>query len=171
MFYALQNYYGISADRSADILRGLEIYHPYGTVGCLPWMDGSNKISFGGSPTPEQLIKLAMGILTFTEGSNVNESEMANARNILSRSERIAFLGFAFHRINLELLYPAPLKRAPNDMCSIYATGFGISDPDAQSIRSDLVSYAGVNPAWINIAQGVSCAQFFGSYSRSLSFR
>ncbi len=171
LFNALQNYYGVTAEAAAEVLTHLEIHHPYGTVGRLPWMGGGEKIDFGGEPSANQLVQLAERIRTFTEGANIAESDISGIRAVLASAERIAFLGFAFHRLNLELLFPPQSAGVSPRVCPVFATGVGISDPDAEVIREELFALAGLNPGTTHIARETPCAKLFEDYRRSLSFR
>lgn len=171
LFHSLKNYYGISDQDAANALAKLEIYHPYGMVGALPWQDRSAGVSFGQQPSAQKLIEIAEKILTFTEGSNVQESHIARVRRVLDCSERIAFLGFAFHRLNLELLFPPPPNQLPKKRCYIYATGVGISEPDSEVIKRELFLLSGFNPDTIYIANGAPCAKIFEEYRRSLALK
>lgn len=171
LFHSLKNYYGISDQDAADTIANLEIYHPYGMVGALPWQDRSSGIQFGQKPSTHKLIEIAGQILTFTEGSNVQESHIGRIRKVLSSSERITFLGFAFHRLNLELLFPPPSSRPPTKNCSIYATGIGISEPDSKVIKRELFELSGFDPDTIYIAKGTPCAKIFDEYRRSLTLK
>lgn len=171
LLHSLQNYYGITAEAAASALAHLEIYHPYGTVGRLPWMGGNEGIAFGAEPSTISLVQLAQRIRTFSEGSDIAVSDIARIRNVLAAAPRVAFLGFAFHRLNLELLFPPESQTAPTKVCSVFATGVGISEPDAAVLKEELFSLAGLNPNTVHIARDTSCAKLFEDYRRSLSFR
>jgi len=171
LFHALMNYYRIGAARAASLLRHLKIYHPYGVVGKLPWMESGNGIEFGSDPKADQLVQLAKLIRTFEEGSNVEESDIERVRNVLAFASRIVFLGFAFHRANLELLFPPQIHGVPARRGVVFSTGFGISDPDSGVIRDQLYELAGLKPDSVRIAHGVKCAGLFTDYRQSLSFR
>ena len=149
----------------------LEIHHPYGTVGRLPWMDGDETIAYGRKPQANQLVRLADRIKTFTEGSDIAESDISAVRAVLASAERIAFLGFAFHRLNLELLFPPQQAELPIRVCPVFATGVGISEADASVICEDLRQLAGLSPDSIRIARETPCSKLFEDYRRSLSFR
>lgn len=171
LFHALQNYYGISPEDAAKVLSDLEFHHPYGVVGSLPWARTIDSIAFGSTPSAQQLVKLAEQIKTFTEGSNERTSDIARVRDVLASAERIAFLGFAFHRLNVELLFPPQGRAIPTKTCSVYATGVGISEPDARVISEELFELGGLNPMSTYIAREVSCAKLFNEFRRSLSFK
>lgn len=172
LFNALQNYYKMSEENAATTLANLEIYHPYGTVGQLPLMGKNESIAYGAQTTADKLIQLTARIRTFTEGSNIEESDILKIRNVLNNPDRIVFLGFAFHRQNLELLFP----RQPNEFrkkknCLVFSTGVGISSPDAAALQDELFSLACIDQKAVNIAHEKSCAQLFEYFRRSLSFR
>lgn len=171
LFNALQNYYGVTAELASQALTHLEIHHPYGTVGPLPWMGGEQQIGYGGQVSSNQLLQLAERIRTFTEGSNIAESDISAIRAVLTSAERIAFLGFAFHRLNLELLFPPQPTGVPTRVCPVYATGVGVSEADAAVIREELFQLAGLNPNSTQIARDTTCFKLFQDYRRSLSFR
>lgn len=171
LFHSLKNYYGINDQDAAKAISKLEIYHPYGMVGLLPWQDNAAGVAFGQQPTAQKLIEISTQILTFSEGSRAQESSIARIRNILAASERVVFLGFAFHRLNLELLFPPPARRPPMKTCSVYATGVGISEPDSSVIRRELFELFGLNPDTTYISNGTPCAKIFEEYRRSLTLR
>jgi hypothetical protein len=168
---ALQNYYGMSAEEAATALTELEFHHPYGMVGNLPWTRTGDTIAFGANPSAQQLIALADQIKTFTEGSNERTSDIARVREVLGSADRIAFLGFAFHRLNVELLFPPQEGGVPTKQCSVFATGVGISAPDARVINEELLQLGGINPNSTYIARDITCAKLFAEFRRSLSFK
>ena len=106
MHLALQNYYGMSPEDATVTLSHLEIHHPYGTVGKLPWQDPQKGFEYGATPESQQLLTLAGELRTFTEGIDSRKSDITAIRSTLASAKRLAFLGFAFHRLNIELLFP-----------------------------------------------------------------
>ncbi|NTV47777.1 MAG: hypothetical protein HGB11_14950, partial [Chlorobiales bacterium] len=118
VFHALQNYYHISEQETAELINNhLEIYHPYGQVGYLPWQAPEksiekagekpwlvNSIGFGGEPNSEGLKQLASQIRTFTEGTSEETSNIDELKTRINESKMLIFLGFAFHELNLKLL-------------------------------------------------------------------
>ena len=167
---ALQNYYSMSPEQATTTLGNLAIFHPYGTVGSLPWKDPSSGIDYGGEPDSRQLDDLATRIRTFTEGTDKAASEIVAIRSTLRSAERIAFLGFAFHPLNLELLYGVKKKAAVHDG-SVYATALGLSDSDVTLIASDLAFQGGYQPEDVRLHKGLTASQLFKEYSRALSLQ
>jgi hypothetical protein len=169
LYYAIQNFYGIAPSEVAQLLRGLEIYHPYGTVGSLPWLDSAYAIEFGETPNSDKLLQQAGQIKTFTEGTDKSSSDVDAIRSLMMTSEKLVFLGFAFHRLNMELLLPSGTFQNQSGGRYVFGTASGISDSDTDSIRSNLTQ--GV--LFVNhtrIRNDLTCKELFHEYRRSLSF-
>jgi hypothetical protein len=168
---SLQNYYGITSERAAQAISNLQIFHPYGAVGPLPWQSSTKGVNFGQHINGKKLIEISKDIKTFTEGINPELSEIVEIRRELENAERIAFLGFAFHRLNLRLLFPglndgkAVLNRPT------YATAFGISNADCQEIRGELSSLGAIFNERCFIRNDLTCANLFREFWRSLSLQ
>ena len=166
---ALQNYYGMNAIDAAEAISKLEIHHPYGRIGALPWMDRTTGIEFGSKPSPLKLVDLAAQLRTFTEGTNPDTSDVLEIRNALASARRIAFLGFAFHRLNLELLFPGlpinqSFKKRP-----IFATAIGISKSDVEAIKANLSTLGKIHIELMHFERELTCAQLFAEHWRGLS--
>ena len=170
LFHTLQIYYEISREEAATALTHLDIYHPYGTVGKLPWQSQKDGIEFGATPHTAQLIAVSKQIQTFTEGIDESKSDILNIRETVANAQRIAFLGFAFHPLNLKLLF-SDMKYSASDFHqnSIYATAHGISLSDIQHIKSELVRVAGFQDSSIHLRSNLMCSQIFYEYSRGLA--
>lgn len=173
LYWALQNYYNILPDRAASLVKGIEIYHPYGSVGSLPWHKPTNAVDFGASPTSRMLFELTSQIKTFTEGTDVLKSSINTIREHLKTAHRLVFLGFAFHRLNLELLLPSSNIHSQNQHSHrhLYATAISISDSDVEIIKSELSLRAVVDHNYTNIRNDLECSKLFHEYRRSLAFR
>jgi len=167
---ALQTYYGIGSDEAAAFVKRIHIYHPYGVVGALPLYGGANVIEFGGEVQGFQLLKLAGQIKTFAEGTDPTLSDVVAIRQKLSEADRFMFLGFAFHRLNLSLMWPERAETPTKGMC--FATALGISASDVELITKDIANLSGMymNPSQIFLRH-LSCAELFREYWRSLSLR
>lgn len=173
MFHALKNYYGVNDKDARDMLCILDIHHPYGSVGNLPWMESDLSIGFGEEPTGQQLVELAKRIKTFTE--ETAEDEISKIRQLMHKPKRVAFLGFAFHTLNLRLLYMRSGAKqntvTSNEFCHVFATGIGISAHDVNALKIELTNMAQYDFHRIEISNGTHCAQLFNEFRRSLSFR
>lgn len=163
---ALAVAYRISQKDAAEIVNGIAIYHPYGRVGALPWInakDGEEVIEYGGEVDPGKLYRLTKGIKTFTEGTDEDDSDILAIRGSVKSAERFIFLGYAYHKLNMNLIgkgvevYPQP---------QTYGTSFGMSEHDRNSVHSMLNSSYFGTP---NV-RNVTCDQLFHEYGRALSF-
>lgn len=169
MTNALQTHYRMGADQADAIVNGISIVHPYGQVGYLPGMTnhGSPPTAFGAKPAASELLDISKSLKTFTEGVDPTSDSLARIRSIIQTAERIVFLGFAFHPINMKLLNPGAAK---SNASSAYATGKGLSVPDARLIKELLKSTIAPHLKNLDIAIGKSCLELFFEYGRSLSF-
>lgn len=172
LYHALQNYYRISESETATLLRRLEVYHPYGTVGSIPWLSSNKVIPFGHDPHPQQLLELTRQIKTFTEGTDESSSDVKAIRSHMIQADRLVFLGFAFHQLNMELLLPEKNLSSKQDSGHrrIFATAYGMSSNDATAILDDLSSRTSLPNGPISIRHDLKCQDLIQGYSRSLSF-
>jgi len=166
IYHALQSYYRLSNIEAADLVNSINIYHPYGTVGTLPWMQ-SGTVEFGIDPQPSMLLKLTNKIKTFTEGTNPDSSEILAIRKSMGTVNRLIFLGFAFHKLNLELISPSDFKKNLNKV-DCFATALGISNSDRKVVVGQISDlYGGSVEVRTTDSQ---CGPFFKEYWRSLGF-
>jgi hypothetical protein len=171
MYNALIVYYDISPSEAKTFVQNLHINHPYGTVGDL-W-SGEDRTVFGDTPGATRLIKLAMGIKTFTE-SREREKDMKNrVQYLVERADRIIFLGFAYHEQNIDMLFnhhdvmydKIPLSE--NAIC--YGTGYQISADDLPYVRNSLMqANKRIKECYIS---DVTCTRFFQDFWYRLSFK
>lgn len=139
LFHGLQKYFpDISANDAAEAIRLIKIYHPYGTVGALPWMEHAQKTPFGQKPSPKDLIAIANQIRTYNEGMDPSLSDITSIQALLPNSERVLFLGFAFHKINVDLLLPDDGIQRQERTKFAYATALGLSQSDIGIVTDEL---------------------------------
>lgn len=171
LFHAVQTYYGIDANGAAKIIASINIVHPYGIVGKLPWMEGAdpaNVIGYGGTPNSHHLLKLAREIKTFTEGNDRSSAENIAMRKSVRESDRLVFLGFAYHRLNLEIMGELGEPLHPVAGKSIFGTAFGMSSSDRNEVEKLLGLMFSISQ--LNIEMHSKCGELFQQFSRSLGF-
>jgi len=168
LYNALINYYKIPDEELVELIKNIRIYHPYGIAGTLPWLDKNGAMAFGVEPKPAQLLELSQKIKTFTEGTDPESSEILEIRNHMQLADRVVFLGFAFHKLNMQLIAPPQVDRTSNSMIKCFATTNGISNSDTEVIK-DQIQELYNRPIQIQTANLV-CAAFFSEYWRSLAF-
>jgi hypothetical protein len=169
MYHALQNYYRISPYESANLISCINIYHPYGSVGSLPWLDNSDSyaMEFGDLPKRNQLLHLVDKVKTFAEGMDPNSSDILAIRKHMADAHRLVFMGFAFHKLNMQLIAPDTKSKGLRLKC--YATTFGISRSDKEVIRKQISTL--YNNALIDTKMADrKCVTFFSEFWRSLAF-
>ncbi len=169
LYHSLQNYYGIDSDQAGVLVKKIQIYHPYGTVGSLPWYGGMHRVEFGAEPNPKQLFELASQIKTFTEGTDPDSSDITEIRNRMVESHIVLFLGFAFHRLNLDLIRPPGNSHSFPDDVTYFGTAKGISKSDCEVLLLDLMEFGKAKREKIAIRNDLTCSQLFQEYWRSLS--
>jgi len=170
LMHSLQNYYGIDNAQAAELVNGIEIYHPYGKVGHLPWQQHKGSIGFGVEPSPKTLLGVSEQIRTFTEGTNPQSSEIVAIRDQIQECSILLFLGFAFHKLNMELLRQIENTDSVTNRSTCYATAHGISVFDCQIIERDVARRKLANFDKIYIRYDLTCSALFNEYRRSLSF-
>lgn len=165
----LADYFDLTSAEAQAIVASIPIYHPYGSVGPLPWQDRERGIRFGSESA--NLLSIAKQIKTFTEGMD-DEDMLASMHSALVNAETLVFLGFAFHPTNMQLLRPPQ----ETDVKRIFATTLGLSDADEAVIQDDILrmlrknysSYLEQEALRPQMAK-LECGKFFHHYFRSLS--
>jgi len=169
LYHSLQNVYEISENKAAELVQSIEIYHPYGTVGNLPWQQGNSPVAFGVELHSQTLLNVSKEIKTFTEGTDPESSEIITIKELILESRIILFLGFAFHRLNLDLLTPSDPAAGKSIKRKYFATAKGISDGDCDIIKRGLSKLAKADLNHIQLRNNLKCNQLFHEYWRHLS--
>lgn len=138
---AIISFYRVDDKDAKDVLSTLEIYHPYGVLGPLPWQ-ASQHIPFGTESESSVLIKAVSNIKTFSESSAVNDSDTKTIRELIAGSNCLVFLGFGFIPLNMRLLQPNG-HRPKSTMHTVFATTYNISSFDKQRISEELKRLSG----------------------------
>jgi len=164
--FSLSSYYGVDQGVIREAMQSLIIHRPYGVSGRLPWQAGAAPAVAFGAGNADQLAEAAKQIRTFTE--RIEEGTQLKAmRTAIANADRIVFLGFAFHRQNVELLAQQVQTHA-----EIVATTFKISKSDKAIIRSELDKAFDIhdllNEQRVELAD-MTCQQFFKEYWRTLT--
>jgi hypothetical protein len=166
-FHAIKHYFKASDDEASRIASAIEIYHPYGRVGALPWKGVHVPTAFGTDIYPAKQLELTQQIRTFMEGIDPAEGPIQRIRTAISQCRRIVFLGFAFHELNMKLL-ESDFDSAQDKEC--FATAFKISAHDCGVIRDRVSKFGGIVPDRVTLRNDLKCAQLFEEYRLSLVF-
>lgn len=162
----LQRAYGITAERASELILKLNIVHPYGSLGTLPFQAG-RRIAFGIEyPNLNNVYK---EIKTFSEAVEDNEINYIISKSMWDAGT-IVFLGFSFGQENIKLISQANSSIVQGSYSKkVYATAFGVHAPNVEAFKARINS---LFPASMNIYVEVSpltCSDFFDHYTEAIS--
>ena len=166
LYFALKNYYRLEDREITDLLNDFSVYHPYGRVGSLPWQRQQTPIEFGVDPTPQSLLAISTQIRTFTEGTDPQTSSIDAIRGAVASCDRLIFLGFAFHPMNMQLLSSTENESAPR---ASYGTALGLSKPDRIIVEREIKGLVGQDIETVELRNDLTCSQLLDEYRRSLT--
>lgn len=170
LYHSFQNFYNISHSSSVDLLEKLEIHHPYGTVGCLPWQKLTNSIEFGDKQNVNKIVSLSKEIKTFAEGLDSQSGQVEAIQNCMVSGTTIVFLGFAYHPLNMHLLIPQHFDDHIKDPLTIVGTAYRVSNNDCNEIKSFFINLSVDNNILVEINNTMTCYNLFHEFRRKLSF-
>jgi hypothetical protein len=174
LYWSIQRYYEISEEKAAEIMNNAYIYHPYGQVGFLPYQNGPLTFDYGTFQTYTEN-NLSKYIKTYTEGTDSKEKSYRKAMYNLYESEKVIFLGFAFHKQNIDLLFKIfnewkseykTTHRETMITSNYYATFYETSDFNIKEIQEQ-IKKTNDHISSINICKN-KCCDLFNEYSKVL---
>jgi hypothetical protein len=172
LYHAIQTVYRVKAEDAAATLRHLRIFHPYGTVGSLPWQTDSAgpTIEFGGEVDAHQLNALRQGIRTYSEKLGEYKG-LAPIREAVLAANVVVFLGFAFHPDNMALLTPEDQRNAA-DTTAFYATLLNESKNNIAVVEGRIKALRKVRPRDHEYhIEDLTCVKLFEHYSKTFEFQ
>jgi hypothetical protein len=171
IFQASRNYYGFDEKTAAEAVGKLRVFHPYGSLGLLPWQQVRDSIAFGGDVGTRELLSLSRQIRTFTEGTDEASSDILEIRGHIATAKRLIFLGFAFHQLNVDLLLPQSTTRtAGTPARHVYATARGLSESNVDAIAATLSARGAFASGDILLRRDLACSALIHEYWRRLRY-
>lgn len=167
---SLLSYYHLEPSRASEIAARLRIFHPYGSIGPLRFEDHRG-IDYGEEFDSEQVINAASRLKTFTEGTNEDSSEILAIRTVMRKAQRVVFLGFAFHPLNLDLLFGRSGTASKNLEQRVFGSAYRISDSNTLQIVAELSAQGGYSTKRMSLRNALTARGLLDEYSRSLSLR
>lgn len=161
-FNAFKLYYDVNDAVAAGLVKSLEIIHPYGSVGALPWQSSSqSSVAFGNTNAEDEELRALSGqIKTFTEST-----DDPDVHKVITHARTILFLGCAYHKMNLDVLSKGP----PEDKYAcLYCTRKGISDEDFAKIDNMLQHKFGKKATYKG-GRNEDCSKFFENLGRCIA--
>lgn len=169
LFHILQNFYKFSEIEATELIKHLNIYHPYGHVGFLPWWQQNESMAYGQTPTAQQLLSLVQQIKTFSEGTHPDSSDIQEIKDHMAKASHVIFLGFAFHKLNMQLIHPSQTTEISN-VVRCYTTTYETSEHNKEAIKEQVTSlYASRHEVSVKMINK-TCSGFFNEFWRSLAF-
>jgi hypothetical protein len=128
-------------------------------------------IGFGATPTAIELIRLSRQIKTFAEGTDERSTPIDAIRHRLAEARRVVFLGFAFHRMNVDLILPPTSPIEKTFARRVFGTGLGLSANDIEDITSELKERLHTtNNGTVQLVAKLTCHDLFHEFRRGLAF-
>jgi hypothetical protein len=175
LFNAIQRQFGVGVTDASDVMRSARIFHPYGSVGELPWQNKSG-IPFGFTANRESLKAIEKRIKTYTEQLE-SRNDIDNIRSLVAMADVIVFLGFSYHPQNMALLNPS--QRC--DAKEVLGTAYDISHSNVDSIKENIRDLVGselfdfkmsehstIPVDRLHVKSNLTCAELFDEFSRRL---
>jgi hypothetical protein len=165
LYHAVRLAYSVDHETALEVCENATVLHPYGSAGRLFSRHNPNvqPVAFGA--VINNLISFSNRIRTYTE--EIKSAVSLNAiREAVSSARTMVFLGFAFHRQNMELL-KVPTSR----VMRVLGTVKGFSNPDKEAIEDLIVRTLNSSMLMrkeINLINK-SCSELFSEYSRTIS--
>jgi hypothetical protein len=128
---AIIDYFNVDANAAISAIETLQIVHPYGVAGRLPWQTGTGPVAQFGDDSPP-LREIADSILTFTESAE--EGVREQARDLIQNAQTLVSMGFGFLPQNMSLLtvtHPSSVER-------VFATTLNIGDDDVAIVEAEI---------------------------------
>lgn len=171
LFHAIRDYYRISDTDASELTKQIEIFHPYGSIGELPFSSKTNAISFGQEIRARDLVDAISRIRTFTEGMNDESANLSALGDCVHTCSKVVFLGYAYHKLNMKLLKECRLSEGSRYTIEkrCFGSAYAVSPADQVFIENqinDLFHY-GQNQILLS---NTTCSGIFNDYGRSLSY-
>ena len=133
--YALVMAYGIELKEAQQVVaEKLDIVHPHGSVGRLPWQKGEAPQAEWGVEQPWNIHAIAAQLKSLNERS-ADRNALRDIRLSVASAKRLVFLGFGFQPQNVDLLFENTLSHNPEVLISTYGMSSGNAATVAQMIR------------------------------------
>ncbi|CAN7338336.1 hypothetical protein LJR090_002571 [Bosea sp. LjRoot90] len=166
LYLSIMNYYKLEPEAAKIILSKLQLYHPYGQVGMMPWHKSGFAARFGGSDhiRAEQLLNHAAQIKTFTEREH-DPAFVEQMQRAVMHAQTIVFLGFGFHPLNMELIRPKN-----SVVNNIFATGYRVSSANRIMLQQETRDWLSRDDRLPVHIYDLSCADFLRDFERPIRF-
>jgi hypothetical protein len=132
LFTAMKSKYGKSGEECKRKLGDIPIIHVHGRLGALLWQDEAGRAYLprpGATPEEISINNVSEKILVIPEAKDTSD-EFDHAFKLMKDAERIYFLGFGYHEMNLRRL-----KIDKLDNKELIGTSFGLGLAEMKAIE------------------------------------
>jgi hypothetical protein len=119
-------------------------------------------------PSQLELLALATQIRTFTETTDPADGSIIAMNATVIKARQIVFLGFAFHELNVRLLWP--MEFVPGHTRCL-GTACGISKDDLNAIRAHVAECSRLTVERINLQPDLRSARLMADFSRVMQLK
>ena len=141
LYNTLSARFGLKEPEVVDYISSIPIVHVYGQLGKPHFFD-SNGRDYAPHLDKENLVKSAKGIKIIHEFLDISP-ELDRAQELIGKSRILVFIGFGFHRKNLERLFARKNFVGETVVSTFYGKEEGERNRDIEQIR--LNTGVGVN--------------------------
>jgi len=162
--FALVTAYGMTLQEAQRLVSAkLNIIHPYGTIGRLPWEAGERPDVDWGVENPWNLLNLQSCLRTHGELMRDTRALLA-VRGAMQQSQRVVFMGFGYHPQNLDLLIDGSFSHNPE----VLATTYQMAAPTRTAVARLLKRKLGLDKDDKLLMVDSRCQEFMRDYAMLL---
>lgn len=161
LYNAIQSL-GLASEVAHAILSKVTVHRPYGSLGLLPWQ-GRDGVAFGDARA--DLFKMASNIRTYTERDH-SKLMISEIHSDLMNAAVVLFLGFGFHKQNMEMLKVERRNRKARS----FVTAHGIDPANYQVLESVVMRCLASREAGVHQILGLKCAEMLVNRRQSIDF-
>jgi len=159
--FAMEVAFGMPLKEAQDIVAAkLNIIHPYGTVGRLPWQKVEAPDCEWGTEQPWNIHNLAQQIRTSADVMRDHQM-LLKIRGMVSSSKRIVMLGFGFQPQNVDILIDYSMSHDPE----LVATVYGLSQTNRISVTKMIKRKTGIEDDELLLMMNAKCFELMRDYS------
>lgn len=171
LYHALMKLGRLSEAQAAAAMSKLNIIHPYGKIGRLPWQpdDGCNVLPFGGGSemTGQDVLASGRRLRTFTETVD-DPNIIGPMHDAIQTAQQVAFMGFSFLPQNMTLMRPPERSKVH----TVYGTNLYESPANTRIANNHITSLLR-SEQWIGTAPttwaSTTAGQFMHDFGRELT--
>ena len=154
---ALRHTHDCSDEEATDLLSYIPIIHLHGQLGYLPWQGKPKEDTrdFTKDINHDVIKASVRNIKIIHEGTEDRDEDFKRAKQLLKEAERVLFLGFGYHPVNLDRL---GIKEVGSK--KIFGSCVSLGNQEKSRIAD---YFRGPNDQQINLADG-NCQHFIREY-------